>query len=108
MLVFWRSRNLIVPYLVMLAIFSLYTAFRFVQYMEYHNIFMTMRWLVIPLLWGIYFLRNILDFLTKVASWDSSGIPLTIRSKRGTMELINSDSYNPFTSVYGQATYYFK
>lgn len=48
MLVFWRSKNLIVPYWVMLAIFSLYTAFRFVQYMEYNNIFMTMRWLVIP------------------------------------------------------------
>jgi len=48
MLIFWRSRNLVVPYLVVLAIFSLYTAFRFVQYMGFHNIFMTMRWLVIP------------------------------------------------------------
>ncbi|MDD4562234.1 MAG: hypothetical protein PHW39_04060 [Syntrophomonadaceae bacterium] len=48
------------------------------------------------------------NHFAKVTSWDSSGIPLTIRSKWGTMELINSDSYNPFTSVYGQATYYFK
>lgn len=48
MLIFLRSRNLIVPYLVVLAIFSVYTAFRFVQYMEYNNIFTTMRWLVIP------------------------------------------------------------
>src|SRR5665647_2576536 len=48
MLIFLRSKNLIVPYLVVLAIFSVYTAFRFIQYMEYHNIFMTIRWLVIP------------------------------------------------------------
>ena len=48
MLIFLRSRNLIVPYLVVLAILSVYTALRFLQYIEFHNIFMTIRWLVIP------------------------------------------------------------
>ena len=48
MLVFLRSKSLIIPYLAVLAMFSAYTAFRFIQYMEYQNIFMTLRWFVIP------------------------------------------------------------
>lgn len=48
MLVFLHSKNLIIPYWSMLVIFLIHTVFRFLQYTEYHNIFMTLRWLVIP------------------------------------------------------------
>lgn len=49
------------------------------------------------------------DHFAKVSSWDSAGNPLTIRSKWSALELINSGSYNPFSSdSYGTATYYFK
>jgi len=45
--------------------------------------------------------------VARVSTYNSSGTPAKIMSKWGAAEVIQSANYNPFTSVYGSAVYYF-
>ncbi|HEX3043868.1 MAG TPA: LamG-like jellyroll fold domain-containing protein [Bacillota bacterium] len=60
---------------------------------------------VMPFTRVIYYSGN---HFTRVLTWDANGNPLKVISKWGGLEVIESGNYDPFKSVYGKATYYFK